>query len=357
VPATQQEIANIVGISRTTVSFVLNGRAREMKVSPETVRRVLETANLHGYRANYHARALTAGQCFTLGMSLDSQDMLGNRFWGPVAAGISEAARLEGYDLLLLVSSHEESALQRGIRFLDEKRLDALIALGWAPTCKLESAERSLVAIQIGAGKSSYPTVDMDPAPGIEAAVRHLADLGHRKVLWIGREVAGKAYLPDRLAAFRRSVRKKGILRDELALEAVPPPAPQLAEQIALYRHELTRHLRLASGVTAIVCYNDTMALALYSVLADRGLRVPADVSVIGFDDMHAAQAVPAMTTISHVLHEMGVKAVELALARTAARDAARTDHPGLVRIPARLVVRESTAEAKGHAQLVGGKK
>jgi len=335
----------VLSISPTTISFVLNGQAAQMKVSETTVQRVREAAERLGYRPSYHARTLTSGRCFTLGLALEDQSVLGHRFWGPVATGICEAAKKESYELLLIMGRSEETAFARGIRFLQEKRLDALLVLGGAAPGAAGDARLPIVIIQ--GNSDDYPTVLLNPAPGIDEAIRHLAQLGHRDILRIGRAQDGADSTPDRLNAFRRAVRSAGVTGREWIVESKLGYSPRLEDHIAEYRQVLASSLRLESGTTAILCYNDTMALALYSVLAERGLRIPDDISVIGFDDLHASHAIPALTTISHSLSEMGAKAVEIALSQLGEKITRARSRATSKNVAAKLVIRQSTAVAR----------
>jgi LacI family transcriptional regulator len=144
--------------------------------------------------------------------------------------------------------------------------------------------------------------------------------------------------------AFHKAVASIG-LRAAEKLIPIEGDYPDIARQISAYREGLRAASPIPSGVTAVVCFNDALALALYSVLGERGLRVPEDISVIGFDNLFAASALPALTTVSHMLPEIGGQAVELAL------DILKTNRPYPyeveIKVPAQLVLRESTGKAK----------
>jgi DNA-binding LacI/PurR family transcriptional regulator len=167
-------------------------------------------------------------------------------------------------------------------------------------------------------------------------------------VLWIGRhERRGDSWTiasPDRIAAFRRAVRQANIVGREWFVAHDLPYFPQIDRHIEAYRSALANGLPLEPTTTAILCYNDTMALALYSVLAERGLKVPGDVSVIGFDDLHATYAIPPLTSISHMLPRMGEEAVDLVLEAAEAGDEAG---PRVRTVSAQLVIRRSTGAAR----------
>ena len=125
---TQQEIAGQAGVSPTTVSLVLNGRAEELNISPECARRVLDTARKLGYRSNYHARALARGKATTLGFVNRADGTYGRLFGHTLSSGVERRARELGYDLLLFGTGEKEGThLTRGVEGLVEKRVDALL--------------------------------------------------------------------------------------------------------------------------------------------------------------------------------------------------------------------------------------
>ena len=341
---TLKQVAALANVSQATASLVLNGRAEELKISSASSARVREAAEALGYHGNYHARTLSTGRTHTLGLVCSGVDgnMLSHRFFGPYVAGVSEAARAQGYNLLLINPDSFFESYAHAVSFIGTRRVDALIVIG--PLSQRPSAPRPLkrpiVYLNAPPAEDAL-TVNVDPAPGIEQAVAHLEASGHRDILWIGSTREGVIMYPERAAAFRRACAEAGITAREWSVQVDTSYSPHVEENIARYRQALADGLCLAPSTTAIMCLNDTMGLALYAVLADRGLHVPDDLSIIGFDDLHAAYAIPAMTTISHMLREMGATAVTVVLERLQQPDEAPFARD--IRVPARLVVRQST--------------
>jgi len=184
--------------------------------------------------------------------------------------------------------------------------------------------------------------VRFDDRPGIEAAVDHLAGLGHRDILWIGSGV------PRIESELRRGHLAAAAARHGLAIRTMgydlePPRSDGQVALVADYQRALADR-RFPAGTTAIMCWNEAIAFAVYGLLAQRGAAVPRDVSVIGFDDLLADLANPALTTISHACEELGMRAVELAIDLIEGRD--RVLSGRVVTVPARLVIRSSTATA-----------
>ena len=334
---TQKDIAAAAGVSTTAVSFVMTGRAEEMQLSAATIRRVRAAAARLGFTANYHARSLSTGRSRTLGLIAggDSRTLL-HHFWSPVAAGVSAHACERGYSVLI-VGGGADAARE----FLQQKRIDGLIALEYPASATARVPHRA-PAVVIGAKVRGCASVTLDDAAGIAAAVCHLKERGHADVLFIGRSLRGEHSPEQRLRAFAGAARDAGIKARTLCL-CLPPGNDRAIEwYIAHYRDELTARLKLQPATTAVICYNDNIALALYAVLGACGLRIPGDISVIGFDDMYAASTIPALTTVSHMLPEMGAAAVDLLVGMI------ETKHPlRAIHVTPRLVVRASTAAAR----------
>jgi DNA-binding LacI/PurR family transcriptional regulator len=338
---TQKDIARASGISVTAVSFVLTGRAEEMHLSKATIRRVQAAAARLGFTPNYHAQSLSTGRARTLGLIAgnDSRALL-HHFWSPVAAGVGAHACERGYHVLIMADG-ERSAVDTVAGFLQQKRIDGLIALAYPALPVLRLAPKVPVVL-IGVRNRGRASVMLDDAAGIDAAVRHAVELGHRDLLFIGAEGRGDEISARRSRAFRAAARRAGITGRLLTLIRARAENQPVDFHIARYREQLAAQRRLPPGTTAAICYNDNVALALCSVLAERGVRVPDDVSVIGFDDMYAASANPPLTTVSHMLPEMGATAVDLLLDMIE-----RMKPPRGVTVTPRLIIRASTAVAR----------
>lgn len=341
---TLQLVAEHAGVSKSAAAAVLSGRAVERRIGVACVERVRAAAEALGYRGNYHAKTLSTGRSSTIGLTVGASDnvILANEYWAAVAGGVESAARQRGYDVLLAGGSSSADALDHATELIETGRIDALVVprqLFAAIPSALLNHRRPVVVISGENHEHSPYDVRLDPAPGITAAVAHLAALGHRSVLWIGYGHGRSVTLPGRRAAFRAATRAHKLKAVELALPESRFMPTTVDETVAMHRAELAT-LSWPPGVTAVFCYNDHMALALQGLLAERGLRVPADVSVVGFDDVFAAlAALPALTTVSHRLSAIGATAVELALQLVDGKT------PPVVRsVPAQLVVRSSTA-------------
>jgi LacI family repressor for deo operon, udp, cdd, tsx, nupC, and nupG len=324
---TLKMVAAKAGVSAATVSYVLRGQARAMRLSERCERRVLEAASELGYQAHQVTPTTTASSPSTLGVVVNrgTNSTLAVPFWAMVSSGIESEVRRHGYDLQFIASARTSSPCLRALAQLRARRVDALII------CRLLQAEipGELLDPQLPVvfiESHDLPGVNrvlFDPEPGLDAAIAHLAGLGHRHLVLLqlrnnkaGERSYGLTELPDRGEVLRRLAARAGMPLTELLLEsasrdAADTPRPDIAGLELL----LDRHLRLPEDATAVLCENDEMALALYRHLAKRGQRVPDDWSVVGFDDLFAASTVvPPLTTITHRLEDLGSAAVALAL-------------------------------------------
>ncbi len=343
---TLRQVAERAGVSKSTAAIVLSGRAVACRISAPCAERVRAAAQLLGYQGNYHARTLSTGRAATLGLTVGEGGHRGvaSSFWGAIADGVAAAARGRGYDLLLLGGSGGDAAIAHAASRLETRRVDALIVLRqlfYRLPDELLNTRRPVVTIG-GQQGEGFPDVRLDAAPGIAAAVSHLAGLGHRVALWLAHERDGEVVLPERRAAFLAAARRHRMAVRETAIPAFDSQGMSLEQVVARYQVQL-RALALPKGVTAVFCYNDLMALAAQGVLRERGLGLPDALALIGFDDLHAELAAPPLSTISHGLHELGAAAVALAV------DLAEGGRPPpLTLVPARFVARASTVTPPG---------
>lgn len=338
---TQQQVAELAGVTRATVSYVLAGRAQEMKITDAVVRRVREAARQLDYTPSHAARSLASGKSMTLGLLLGGSASVVMPFWSQIAEGAEAAALGAGYDVLL-VSAGRAPAFA-GIRYLRQGRVDALIALGQAsPTSARAWRQAAVPPVVIQAfGPPGLPTVGLDAAVGLRQAMQHLAGLGHRRLMWLS---PGRRHDYGRSAVAQRVAQECGLSIEVVHLDVparpigLPPDAG-----VAFWHDAIGARLSDPLAATAVLCWNDQMALGLYATLAQRGVRVPEQVSVVGFDDQEAALALPPLSSVSHEFHEMGAEATRLALRMVRGELSADAAAETVVLVPSRFVPRQST--------------
>ncbi|GHC98959.1 LacI family transcriptional regulator [Zhihengliuella salsuginis] len=327
------DVAKRAGVSSQTVSRVSNGYPG---VLPETRHAVHLAMDELGYRPNSAARALKLGSFRTIGVITFSLAPLGNL---RTIEAISTSAAEAGYAVTLIpVGLPTHGGVENAFTRLEELAVDAVIVI--MEVHLLDRAKVTLprgvptvVVVDSDAG-DAYTVVDTDQADGAQRATRHLLDLGHRTVWHLaGPEDSFAA--ERRVQAWRHTLEEAGrevpgLLRGDWSGESGYAAGQELARR---------------EECTAVFCANDQMALGLYRALREAGREVPGDVSVVGFDDTADSPSYsPPLTTIHQDFAEVGRRCVSRVL------DHLRTgEHPpGTSLVPARLVVRESTAAPRG---------
>jgi LacI family transcriptional regulator len=351
--ATLTDVAKAAGVSVATASMVLNPSSKSGRVGAERSERVRAAAAKLGYVPNYHARAMQAGRAETLGFALDygqagttsHDEPMGGEYFHHLTMGIEVRTHFVGYNLALIGPGVSERAIDRGVRQLQQRRLDALIVPAVLRSASLtQLVQRPLelpIVLVEHDGPSTMPVVHYDEAEGVRRAVRHLAELGHRHLLWLGPQQDGHTRTREDL--FDAALREFDLAGDSCRF-IVPEPRYRRTSIIDAATVALGQRLRSPRSFTGVVCYNDFTAVGAYAALLSAGVVIPQQVSVIGFDDFTAAYLHPRLTTISHMLVEMGQRAAELALELVGGSGAlARLRGHREVLVP-QLVERASTA-------------
>jgi len=349
--ATLKQIAQRAGCTVSAVSTVLNGARGSTGVGAAARQRIVRCAQELGYEANYHAQALRAGRSATIGLLLGPGDegTVHARFFGPIMAGVEAGVRRAGSDLLLVGPSERESELERGFRYCRQGRVDALVVPGliYHGQRELIAGADVPIAVALAQGSVGHPVVCIAEATGIGEALGHLRDLGHREVVWLGVAVNGAERSPERATAVQAMAMAAGLGCRVLTADAGNGDSlAEITGWVDAARSCFASHLWSAAPPSAVLAYNELCGLGVYAALRDAGLRVPEDVSVIGFDDITATVALPPMTVVSLQLREVGLAAARMALELAAGPEGRkRLDGQDLL-VPSRLVVRSSTGPA-----------
>jgi LacI family transcriptional regulator len=325
---TIQDVAAQAGVSVATVSKVLNGR---YGVSAATNARVQAVIKDLGYEASLVAQSLRNHRTNVIGILVADLEP----FSTELLKGAARAIRGTGFELVVYSAGGRTSDQvgweRRYLSRLSGTLIDGAVLV--TPTVVDVQYGAHVVAVDPHTGPSDLPTVDSDNLRGAQVATQHLLDLGHRRIAML----TGR---PDLQSA---KLREQGHLEALKAAGVPPEPAllrvggydPALSAEAA---HEL---LTSRDRPTAIFGANDVSAIAAVEVAAELGLRVPEDVSVIGFDNVpEAALASPQLTTVEQPIHEMGRRAINL-LIKLIQDEPVETSH---ITLPTRLVVRQSTA-------------
>jgi LacI family transcriptional regulator len=340
---TQVDVARIAGVSRATVSFVINGTTEgRVPISEETRVRVLKAVEELGYIPDTRAQALRSGDTKTIGLIIP--DMHNPHFWEN-ADGIEQEARKAGYHLLL--SSMELNA-KYGVDIFQDlagRRIDGLILMGSfidqsdeAKTTLAQLLRRGLSIVEISDRPNHDHEIDCvfsDYRQVTGAAVEHLLALQHKRI-GIVYGAAEPELAMDRFEPYQVSLEAAQI---PFLPELIAYCGPTLEDgyQAAL------KLLHLHPRPTAIIAINDLMAIGVLRAAGDLGLNIPRDLSVVSFDNIPIAQyLVPRLTTASKDAVRLGKEAVRLVLERIQSPNQPRQK----IHIPARFIVRESTGLA-----------
>ena len=326
------EIARRAGVSKMTVSRVINDRPG---VSPKLRARVQRLIARMGYVPSAAARSLSMGRSDVIGMFVP--DII-SEWITPLILGVGEAAAALGFQMLLRTTGRGAAFAPNAHELLIRSEMvSGLIAASWRVpiTFAQEMARHGtpIVVIDGYARPNDVLWVSATDRAGAREITRHLIGLGHQSIALIG---GGESYLAQqRLAGFLDAL-KDGDL----------PPQPGLIVQGDFTRESgyacATRLLTRADRPTAIFAANDPMAVGVLQAAHDLRLRLPQDLSVVGFDDTLAAGTYPPLTTAARDYKEMGRAAMRLLAERLNSH--ARSDPPIQLDIPTRLVIRQSTA-------------
>jgi len=342
VPAQRPTIADVArqaGVSKGAVSFALNGRDG---VSSETRARILEVADALGWQPNHRARSLSVSRAFAVGLVLARPpELLGaDPFYPSFIAGVETVLAPAGFSLLLQVVTDGDGAEAGYRRLAGQGRIDGVFVsdLTHGDPRIAVLAELGVAAVTLNRPDvpSPFPAVCMDDREGIGAAVWHLVELGHERIAHVSGPLAF-VHGRSRRDAWAEALKQAGLRRGRLVEADFTAAGGARAT---------ARLLDLAEPPTAIVYANDAMAIAGLSVAHNRGLVVPTDLSVTGFDGTELASHVqPALTTVASNPFRWGQAA-----ARTLLDVIARGGPHGIDDVqlePARLEIRDSTAPPK----------
>jgi DNA-binding LacI/PurR family transcriptional regulator len=325
------DVAAVANVSYQTVSRVLNGHP---SVRPETRLAVLDAVEKLDYRPSNAARTLKTGRSRTLGvlvLDIADSDGLTSLY------GIEHSARERGYFVGIgALDSIDRGSIQAAVGRLAEQSIAGLLIIApiEAASDALSALPSSLPLVAIeGSSASTVSSVGIDQAAGARAATEHLLALGHKTVFHVGGP-AEWMQTQDRLAGWRAALETVGA--------EVPMSLP--GDWTAQSGYEAGLLLSRMSEMTAVFAGNDQMALGLLLAFSERGLSVPGDVSVVGFDDgADAPYYNPPLTTVRQDFREVGRRAIELLVGKVEGGERA-AQH---VVVEPELIVRRSSASPR----------
>ncbi|MCF6176603.1 MAG: LacI family transcriptional regulator [Victivallaceae bacterium] len=334
---TMKTVAEHAGVSRATVSYVLNGRQQEKgsRVNPETVLKVEAMAARLGYRRNEIARSVRTGKTNVLGFI----GAMGTSYAMDIINGIAKSCAAGNY-LLKLFQLDEETDIGMIARQCIEQRLSGVICRSLTEHDldilhqELQAFDLPIVLVDNSFSHNWCSRVISDDIAGAQLAVEYLLKLGHRKIVNISNSLEnGFSFM--RNSGYRRALSNAGIANNN-KLTCIVPQIYEVTESfIATIRQLLTEQ-----QPTALFCNSDPIAMKALKVVANMGLRIPEDISIIGYAGLSYTQLTnPALTTVEQPFIDMGMEAAEILISEV-------TDKTQIqeIRLPVELIVRESTA-------------
>ena len=325
------DVARLAGVSPSTVSRMLNGKGQ---FAPTTHRAVAQAVEQLRYRPNTIARSLRTKSTQTIAFLLPD---IPDPFFVSLISGIQQHALQRDYAILLCVTEGNPEREEHYLNLLRAKQVDGALVDGLVlPPARLARFVEEgfpIVCLDRGIDLPSVPLVQVDNRLGARRATEHLLALGHTRVAHVaGAELQRLRHSRERLAGYRDALDAAGIA-----------PDPRLVAAGGYTEdggHRAARALLDAGvGFSAVFAANDLSAIGAVSAITAAGLRVPEDVSVVGFDDIHiAAFTVPPLTTVHQPAAEIAQRATELLVALIQGREAAERRHV----LEPRLVVRAS---------------
>ncbi len=303
---TIKDIARVAGVSHTTVSRALRDHPA---ISSETIERVKSLALEMGYMPNATARGLKTRRTRALGVVVSHLD---DPFWSEVLQGIDAVLHPAGYSLFVSATLRDKRREREVVEELVQRGVDGVILLAPqfnANQYRLLKNYRLPVAIVNNEGAEDFQySVFNDDIYGIRLITRHLLDLGHRRIAFLGNAVGGRT-TQMREHGFRQTMEDAGVeVREEYVLMA-PTGSPEGGFEAA------SCLISQPERPTAVVCYNDHMAIGVYSAVIEAGLCIPDDISVTGFDDISLCPYLnPPLTTLRQPKYHLGSGAAEILL-------------------------------------------
>lgn len=331
-------IAKHLGISTTTISVVVNDAPAAKAISQQTKDRILKAAQELNYRPNFFARSLRSQRSFMLAMVVPE---ISEGYAASIMRGIEDRLLREGY--LYFVVSHrgKPDLVEEYAHLLIERGVEGLILVNTPLNTALPVP---VVAVSGETAVSGVTNIALDNAKAVRLAMEHLAELGHKRIAFF-KGHPGSADTECRWDAICKNARRLGIeVRPELTIQLqgshknADAEEPSTPDEGYVYGKKL---LDRKQSFSALLAFNDMSAIGAMRAFQDAGLRVPQDVSVIGFDDIQAASFQnPRLTTVRQPMRRMGEMAAMTLVKRIANPDAVARK----IKVQPELIVRESTA-------------
>jgi len=331
---TLKAVAQHLGLTPGTVSAVLNDSPSARSIPQETKNRIHAAAKELNYRPNFFARTLRNKRTYTIGVIAEE---IGDSYSSPIISGIEQYLRKRDYFFLTVVHRHDPELLNRYSQILSERGVEGIITVD---TTVQETPVLPTVAIAGHKKVKGVTNIVLDHERAAVLALNYLKEMSHQRIAFMkGNPLSSDS--KDRWDAICSVASQIGLKIDpDLVVQIdTDDPTPMLGYPFA------KQLLARGKPFTALFAYNDISAIGSIRALQEQGLRVPQDVSVLGFDDIPGAMFhTPSLTTVRQPLNRMGEVAAQILLERIEANKEESSE----IAIEPEFVVRESTAKASG---------
>jgi LacI family transcriptional regulator len=324
-------VAKRVGLTAGTVSAVLNNAEAAARVPERTRQRILDAARELHYKPNFLARSLRVRRTHTVGVIAQE---IGDIYGAMVISGVERYLRQENYFFLTVIHRHDPQLLHSYSELLESRGAEGIITVD---TSIVEAPSLPTVAIAGHRCVDGVTNIVLDHRVAAQLAFTHLADLGHRRIALM----KGPPESSDTNARWEAICEAAEALKTkitpqvftQLTTSATPQPGYEATKEL----------LRKSREFTALFAFNDLAAIGAIRAIDEVGLRVPADISVVGFDDIPSAAYIrPSLTTVRQPLQKMG----EIAARTLLEQIEKRSDYVPEIAVEPEFVIRESTANA-----------
>ena len=335
-PITIKDIAKEAGVSHSTVSRALRGSSL---ISEDTTIHIRETALKLGYLPSAAARSLKTNRSQALGVIVSNID---DPYFSEILQGIEEVAQGDNYSMFMAASQRDPEREGTIIQSMRQHRVDGVIICSTTfsdeQSRHFSKYDIPIVVVNNQAAEDYRYSIYHDDVDGSRQLTRHLIELGHRKIAYLGNSHSGRTTL-DRLAGFRQEMESNGLSIPANYIHEIPGSEPEKGKLA------VDHFLELSDRPTAMVCFNDMMAIGMLKNLQQRGVRVPVEFSITGFDNIVFSNYTnPPLTTFDQPKRFIGQKAAELILSLLDSTSKTSVPEQKIQVLKGNLLVRESTA-------------
>ena len=332
-----QDLATALGLSKTLVSMVMNGKGDKIKISKATQKRVLEKAKQMNYTPNQFARGLRMGRSQTIGLIVPD---ISNQFYSRIARVMDDEFSKQNYRLLICSTEEDAEKENELIRMLQDRAAEGIVLASTQKSSRdlsrLKKDNFPVVLIDREFSEEKFDSVCVDNRDGAAKVAEHLLKEGYSNIAVFTISPAHISTLSERLHGFTDALKKKNHNLDKDFICEIQ--FNNVEEEVD---KNLTRLMEQREKVDAIFTLNNNLAVAVLKALRKKNIRIPEDIALVSFDDITAFElASPAITAVAQPVEEIGRSAVRKMLARLTNSDKEKKPMPE--HLPVKLILRGS---------------